>query len=149
MKELVLKYGVRSGLVMIALSWLNFFVTRGMSVAIGQIGGMLGIIIALIVAMRAVPALRRKVAPTPTTFWQEFFTGAISGAIAALLIFVSTVIFMLTMRESYATWAGGGDPSNAVVMHPVEQGVIMFIMVITLGSLISLILAVISYSRRG
>ena len=149
MKEHVIKYGIRAGLVMIVLSWLNFFITRGMSVSIGQIGGMIGILIALFIAMRAVSALRKSTAPEPTTFWQEFFTGALSAVVAAALIFVSTVVFMLTMRESYAEWAGGGDPSQAVVMHPVEQGVIMFIMVVTLGSLLSLLLAVISYSRRG
>jgi hypothetical protein len=149
MKEVTIKYGIRAGLIMIALSWLNFFVTRGMSVSIGQIGGMVSIILSLIMAMRSVPALKKSVHPEVTTFWQEFFTGAISSAIAAGLIFVSTVVFMLTMRESYAEWAGGGEAANAVVMHPVEQGVIMFIMVLTIGSLMSLLLAVISYSRRG
>ncbi len=39
MKEVTIKYGIRAGLIMIALSWLNFFLTRDMSVSIGQIGG--------------------------------------------------------------------------------------------------------------
>ena len=131
MKQLTIKYGVRAGLIMIVLSWLNFFVTKGMDVAVGQISGMVVLLIGLILALRAVVALKKQTAPEPTTFWQDFFTGAISSAIAAGLMFVSTVIFMLTLRSDYAEWAGGGDPANAVVMHPVEQGIIMFIMVIT------------------
>lgn len=149
MKQLTIKFGIQAGLVMITLSWLNFFITKGMSVAVGQIGGMIAIVIGLILAMRAVSTLKQQTAPAKTTFWQEFFTGAITSAIVAGLMFLSTVVFMFTMRSAYAEWAGGGDPDNAVVMHPVEQGVIMFIMVITLGSLLSLLLAVVSYARRG
>ena len=141
MKDIVLKYGIRSGLLMAVLSWLSYFLTQGMSYMIAQIASVAVIVIALLPLMGAMKASRSQSGGV-ITFWQAFFTGAISAVVAGGVMALSTLIWAFTMSASYAD-------DQSVMLQPAEQAVIMFLMVLFFGSIVSLLMAIVVRKDSG
>ena len=120
---------------MVILSWISFFVTKSMSYTLAQIASVVVIAVALIPifqAMRGWSKMGRSI-----TFWQSFFTGAITTVIAGIIMALSTIIWAFTNLSSSYT------DESTVMMQPVEQGVIMFLLVLLIGSVMSLIGAIV------
>ena len=135
MQRIVLKYGLRAGVLMAILSWLSYFVTKGMTYTLAQIASVLVIAIALIPifqAMRSWRSLGKRI-----TFWQSFFTGALTTVVAGIIMALSTIIWAFTSLSTSYT------DESTVMMQPVEQGVIMFLLVLLIGSVMSLIGAIV------
>lgn len=146
------KYGIKAGILVVVLSWISFFVTKSLGVVVTQITS----IFVILTVLGFIPAAIRSVRQMKgnfITFWQAFFTGAITTIFPAFFMFLSTIIFMALQRTEFAKWSLGSaselqEDMHAVVMHPVEQGVIMFLTVMMLGTMISLLSAVILHRSR-
>ncbi len=148
MKKTSIKYGLRAGILMVVLSWASFYITKSSGVLITQIGSIVIIILALGLVPVAIRSLRQE-NEGYISFWMAFFTGAFTSLIPAIFMFISTIIFAMAERVAYAEWSLGDEAqgitgnARAVVMHPVEQGVIMFLMVLVLGTLLSMASAIV------
>ena len=147
MKETIVKYGIRSAVAMVALSWLSFFITKGMSYWISQVASILVIVVSLFFIYRAMRAEEERVGGR-VSFWQYFFTGALTGLVPAVVMVLSTIIFMFTAGGAYSSWAEGDAGQQAIIMNPVEQGVIMFLIVLFIGSIMSMLGAIVFSSRK-
>ena len=95
MKATILKYGIRSAVAMVVLSWLSFFITKGMAYWIAQIASIAVVVISLFFIYAAMKAERVRVGGK-VSFWQYFFAGALTGLIPAVAMVLSTILFMLT-----------------------------------------------------
>lgn len=137
MNRTSLKYGLRAGILLVILSWASFYLTRSSGVATAQIASIVVILAALGFIPVAIHRTRRQKGNL-ITFWDAFFTGALTTVVPALFMFVSTIIFMMVERVEYTEWSVGNNSTglegdvHAVVMHPVEQGVIMFLAIMML-----------------
>jgi hypothetical protein len=153
MKKTVLKYGLRAGILLVALSWASFYLTRSSGVAVAQIASIVVILGALVFVPMAMRSLRQSNGNI-ISFWMAFFTGAFTSIVPALFMFVSTIVFMVVQRAEYAEWSESNISSEmsgdvgAVVMNPFEQGVIMFLIVMVLGTITSLISAMVIQRAR-
>jgi hypothetical protein len=94
-------------------------------------------------AMRA----ERKRVGGQVSFWQYFFTGALTGLVPAVVMILSTILFMFTAGGVYSSWAEG-DQGEAVIMNPVEQGIIMFLLILFISSIMSLLGAIVFSARN-
>jgi len=146
MWQTIKKYGIRSAIAMVVLSWLSFFVTRGMEYWISQAASMLIIIGSLFFIYGAMRAERMR-AGGQISFWQYFFTGALTGLVPAVVMILSTILFMLTAGGVYSSWAEG-EQGEAVIMNPVEQGIIMFLLILFISSIMSLLGAIVFSARN-
>jgi len=153
MKRTALKYGLRAGVLLVALSWANFYITRSAGVAVAQIASIVVILLALGFVPVAIRRLRKHNG-NMISFWMAFFTGALTSVIPAIFMFVSTILFMFVQRAAYAEWSESsassdlGSIATPVIMNPFEQGVIMFLMVMMLGTITSLLSAIVLQRAR-
>ncbi len=147
MWQTIKKYGIRSAVVMVVLSWLSFFITRGMAYWISQVASML-IIVGSLLFIYSAMRVERERAGGQISFWQYFFTGALTGLVPAVIMILSTIIFMLTAGGAYSSWAEGEPGQQAVIMNPVEQGIIMFLIILFIGSIMSLLGAIVFSARN-
>ncbi len=152
MKSTALKYGLRAGVLLVVLSWASFYMTRSAGVAVAQIASIVMVLVALGFVPMAIRNLRARNGGV-ITFWMAFFTGAFTSVVPALFMFVSTVVFMLVQRTAYAEWSvddasGINGEAGAIIMNPFEQGIIMFLTVMMLGTIISLLSAIVLQRSR-
>jgi uncharacterized protein DUF4199 len=153
MNRISLKYGLKAGILLVVLSWASFYITRSSGVTTAQIASIIVILVALGFVPISIHSVRKQ-RGNFISFWMAFFTGVLTTLVPALLMFISTIIFMIVQRAEYAEWSvntasqGSTGDSNAVIMHPVEQGVIMFLTVMMLGTLTSLISAILLHRSR-
>lgn len=153
MKSTVLKYGLRAGVLLVVLSWASFYLTRSAGVAVAQIASIVVVLVALGFVPMAIRSLRERNGGV-ITFWMAFFTGAFTSVIPALFMFISTIVFMFVQRTAYAEWSVGDTLSgvdgeaSTVIMNPFEQGIIMFLMVMMLGTIMSLLSAIVLQRSR-
>jgi hypothetical protein len=153
MYKTAIKYGVRAGILMVVLSWANFYITRSSEIAVAQITSVAVVIIALGFVPAAINSIRKE-NDNLISFWMAFFTGGFTSLIPAFFMFVSTFIFMMVQRAAYAEWSLGNEAqgitgdAHVVVMRPIEQSVIMFLMVLMLGTLISIASAIFLHKTK-
>jgi len=154
MNRTSIKYGLMAGILLVVLSWASFYITRHSGVVIAQIGSIVAILVALVFIPLAIHTARRK-NRNIITFWEAFFTGSLTTVVPAVFMFASTIIFMKVQRAEYAEWSTNKIPFgidgdvHAVIMHPVEQGVIMFLTIMMLGTITSLISAIFLHRTRA
>ena len=127
---------------MAVLSWVNYFATKGLDYTVVQIISVVIILVSLIPALRAMSAAK-KANGGKITFWHAFFTGGAVVIAAGLIMAISTILWGFTGLSSSYT------DDTTVMMPPVEQGVIMFLLVLFFGSIFSLISAAIHTGRNA
>ena len=140
-----IKTGLKAAVTLIALSWLNFFVTRGMAPVVAQVGSILVVLMSSLWMIQAIRNTRDVKYEGSISFWAAFFTAMQVGVIQALGMFVSTLIFMMVSQSAFREWSTPQDldSSQAVVMAPGEQAVIMALLVLFLSTVMALILSLI------
>jgi len=153
MNRTSLKYGLMAGILLTVLSWISFYLTRSSGVALTQIASIVVILLALGFVPAAIHNMRKQNNEF-ISFWKAFFTGALTSTVPAFFMFASTIVFMIVQRSQYAEWSVSGNSQGitndtvAVIMNPFEQGIIMFLIVMMLGTLISLVSAMILHRTQ-
>ncbi len=154
MKSTILRYGVRAGVLLVVLSWASFYITKSSGVTTAQIASMGVVLFALGFVPLAIRSVRQQNGQL-ITFWMAFFTGALTTTIPAFFMFVSTVVFMKVQRAAFVEWSVDNASTGidveiaAVIMNPFEQGVIMFLTVMIIGTFIALISAVLLHRSKA
>ncbi|MDX1477170.1 MAG: DUF4199 domain-containing protein [Saprospiraceae bacterium] len=150
MQQTITKYGVLAGLVMVALGWANFFVTRPMGYGAAEVGGYLSIIVALTFVYFGIRHYRDMVMEGVISFRKAVRTGLLISLIPAFFMLISTIIFMVTFGDQWMDWAmeSMSDEQRAQyaaappwMLNPLFQGVVMFGTVYLIGIIMTLISA--------
>ena len=144
-----LKTGLKAALTLIILSWLSFYATKSLSPVVAQIGSIVAIMLSSVWMIDAIRFSRDVTGKGKISFWGAFFSAMQVGLLQAAGMFFSTLVFLLVSTGQFRKWSSldlelGMEP---VVMRPVEQGVIMFLIVLVVSSIMALIFSITTSNR--
>ena len=153
MSNFVLRYGIISGCISIALGLINwFFVAQPFGADSSQVVGYLSIVIALLCVPVGIKYYRDKLNNGVITFGRGFTIGIGITLINAIVSFLYSVTFFVIEGENFQEWREqamtpaeleafraqlAGMPDFAT--GPLFQGLIVFVMVLLVGLIINVI----------
>lgn len=158
MKHTVLRYGLISGIILVAFGWLNFFITKPIGYTASEVGGYLSILLGCGVAYLGIKYHRDHKCGGYISFKRGFTVGVLIILITSAFMFLSTVAFFGIMGEEWLEWAMENmsperkarfevQLSNPLMMNPAIQGIVMALTVFVIGAVISAISAAILQKR--
>lgn len=152
MKNHILRYGLIGGCVNIALGLTNWFTVARLGPTISQAVGWLSIIAAFMCVPLGIIYFRDKLNDGDATFGQAFKTGIGITFVFSLLSGIYSVLFFLFAGEGFEKWRRQGmndaelqaleaqlEQTPAVLLSPVGQGFMFFVIVLIIGIVVTLI----------
>jgi len=139
-----IRTGLKAALTLIIISWISFFATKSLSPVVAQVSSIVMIILSSLWMITAIRYARDVKGNGRISFWGAFFTAMYVGVLQAIAMVLSTLLFLAVSTGQYKEWSSHNldEGMQAVVMRPFEQGVIMFLIVMVVSSIMALILSI-------
>lgn len=157
MKRYILRYGFVGGLLASILGTLNWLlIAKPLGVAASQAVGYATITLSLLCIPLGIRYFREKINNGAVSFGQAFKIGLGITCVAGLVMAVQSILFFAFQKEEFIEWQRN-DLTQAelmafdermaqmpdMAMTPWFQGLVMFIMVLLIGTAVNLISALI------
>jgi hypothetical protein len=157
MKNIIYKYGLISGVLLIVLGLSNwFFIAQSLGYYASEVFGYGSMIIALLAIPVAIRYFREQVNEGAVLFVDGFKIGFGISAITSAFMFLYSTAFFYFQGDQFIEWAEMGMPAEEWVamqeqmaqmppymMSAWFQGLIMFFTVLIIGLIITLVSAMI------
>ncbi len=153
MKNFVVRYGIIGGCLSIGLGVFNwFFIAKAFGNPASQVVGYLSIVVALLCVPLGIKYFRDKLNDGMVSFAQGFKIGIGITAINAIMTFFYGMLFFVFVRDDFRQWQESEMTAGELarfqaqmaqlpefVSGPWFQGLILFLTICLIGSIINLI----------
>lgn len=153
MKNYVLKYGLIAGIINITLGLSNWFtIAQAFGPSISQTVGYLSMVLSLMCIPLGIKYFRDKINNGNVSFAKGFRVGLGITLIASVITFFYSALFFVFAGDSFDEWSKKGLSASELeayelrlvqtpdfVFTPWFQGLILFLSVFMIGSIINLI----------
>lgn len=153
MKPFVLRYGLYSGIALIVLGLVNWFlISPSLGYRNSEIFGWLSFVVALLFVPVAITYFRNKINSGVVSFGKGMKIGLGVSLITSVVMFFYTMIFFIAVGDQFYTHYKDSMPAEElaqieaqyadmpeVFMEPWFQGILMGVSVFLVGLIISLI----------
>lgn len=161
MKSYILRYGAIGALLMIVLALVNWFIfAPNFGVGISQLFGYLGIILSLLCIPLGLKHFKNVINSGVMSFGQGFKIGTLITLVVSIIMFIYGMLFFVFQGDEFREWQFKGlegeelemmqnqmDAMPEMAMTPWFQGIIMFLLVFTIGFVVTLLSAFILKSK--
>jgi len=152
MKNYIVRYGLIGGCAMICLGLINWFTVARYGVVASQTIGYLGIILSLMCVPLGIKYFRDKLNGGTVSFGKGLRIGLGITFVTSVVTYFYGLLFFVFAGDSFEEWNKKGlsqtelaafemrmEQTPDFVFTPWFQGLIIFLMVFTIGLIISLI----------
>lgn len=162
MKRFVLRYGMLSGIILLALGLINWFlIAKPFGYETSEIFGYLSIVISLLVIPMGIKYFKDKLNQGTVTFGQGFKVGSGISLIASIVMFFYSLLFFTVAGNDFQEWSDSRLTTEELEAQGAQlaampefiasvwfQSLIMLVTVFVIGLVISLISASLMKTSR-
>ena len=153
MKNYIIRYGLLAGLVLMVLSWLNWFtIARFLGYNASEFFGYFSMFVGLMAIPLGIKYFKEQINDGKVSFGSAFQVGMGITAIASIIMFLHSAFFFFVQGDAFLTWYEASmSPEEWEVaqaqmatmgdsfMSPWFQGLVMLLTVLLMGLIISLL----------
>lgn len=162
MKNLILKYGIISGLISSIVGTLNWFViAKPLGVTISQTVGFTTIALVLLCIPLGVKYYKNNINNGVISLKESFKIGFGITSVSGIVMAIHSIIFFALQKDEFLEWQIQDMTDAELLVHnqqmaetpdfvftPLFQGLVMFVMVFLFGALITVITAYL-FRKKG